>query len=105
MSQHTPGPWEAKVLIDAPKRDMAFIFAKGARIVGSVRLEEGNQLVPKELRIHSDEALANATLIAAAPDLFESAKRLIEVLLIDDKVAAGTAIDRLFDAVAKAEGA
>jgi hypothetical protein len=105
MSEHTPGPWEAKVLSDAPERDMAFIFAKGARIVGSVRLDEGNRLVPERMRIHSDEALANATLIAAAPDLYGAAKGLIEILLKDDKMAAGAAMDRIFDAVAKAEGA
>jgi hypothetical protein len=105
MSKHTPGPWEAKVSTDAPERDMAFIFAKGARIVGCVRLDEGNRIVPKDMRVHSDEALANAALIAAAPDLYGAAKGLIEILLKDDKMNAGAAMDRIFDAVAKAEGA
>lgn len=70
MSQHTPGPWKAASWQ---------CHAETSVMAGSQQVAECSGLGR-----HSDDCLADARLIAAAPELLEAAQRLsawIEVLL------------------------
>lgn len=58
---HTPGPWEAQFEIDG-----SFWIMSGKKIVATIE--------PR------DKTRANATLIAAAPELLEACKDLREAL-------------------------
>jgi hypothetical protein len=84
MSGHTKGPWKAEefdvVRATGPKEDRTIAF--GA-LFGSES---------------ADEAKANARLIAAAPELLEALKYLLELGGDDDRRIAAEA------AIAKAEG-
>ncbi len=88
MSQnHTPGPWG-----DNDKT----IYVRGATWLGSVNWEDA-------------EALANARLIKAAPDLLEALRDVVEELRMIRMKDVGTVYDVLCRikadaAIAKAEG-
>jgi len=65
---HTKGPWECYA--DLPSADANWHIVTGAgrmRVVANVHIEPGNVM---------DEA--NASLIAAAPDLLDALKRIVE---------------------------
>lgn len=92
MSKHTPGPWKADIL--APK-DLGAI---------GIRLTDGLVVAVARFsdnpRISSQDAFANATLIAAAPDLLDACKQALGAF------ENGDAIDwsDLQKAIDKAEG-
>ena len=84
MGKHTPGPWQIRFArngypyqIDAPN---------GSEGAGGIRTVTrwGAISFPS-----STEGLANARLIAAAPDLLEAAKTLVESHKEADPMAAG----------------
>ena len=95
MSEHTPGPWEADGL-------QVHAHARGV-ISESPTAKNGGTF----------DAMANARLIAAAPDLLVAAKGIEEAwvertlnadlsdLAIPDPIVA---VDKLRAAIAKAEG-
>ena len=67
MSKHTPGPW---TIADDNGTDIGIIARKrgrGGQMVAMVTVDED---VPQD----DDERLANARLIAAAPDLLAACK-------------------------------
>ena len=68
MSQHTPGPWSFKEG-DRERRAMSDVFRAE---------DEGFQICYVTCEFHNDiqraEDLANARLIAAAPDMYEALK-------------------------------
>jgi hypothetical protein len=95
MSKHTPGPWKTDFKISsnagrvAIEPDIAIIYVQSNRYDGE----------------QSKTRLANAALIAAAPDLLTVCKELAESAAYwsDYDVLLGT-VDRLNAAIAKAEG-
>jgi hypothetical protein len=96
MSKHTSGPWTIRKM-----RTYAFIGGVGwddfARVVK--RLEGDDE--------DSPEGIANAHLIAAAPDLLEALKAMVkhaEVQDFRDGVEPSLETQRAKDVIAKAEG-
>ena len=76
-ASHTPGPW--KVGEDEP-----FVYALNNagtnRFFAGVQagwLTEGGTNKPTDVRTSHDEIMANARLIAAAPDLLEALEKLL----------------------------
>jgi hypothetical protein len=94
MSTHTPGPWG----IVAQSRDL--LITARAGLVAKLPHSQ-HPLAP------SDEvSLANARLIAAAPDLLEAGKMLLESLEWEEKRSGTTyrGMDTLRAAIATADG-
>lgn len=85
QTKHTPGPW---------KRGSG-TFIQASPTVSIARVLTGWGVKP------GPEAVANADLIAAAPELYETAKAYLEVIQGDDSPEAIA----LRAAIAKAEGA
>ncbi|MEZ0197656.1 hypothetical protein Q1Z72_19635 [Pseudomonas qingdaonensis] len=73
MSNHTPGPWVR--CTEAPKIIMSGYFIDGHQgyIVGSVSGNDNSGFYASE-----EEAEANASLIAAAPELLEALELVIK---------------------------
>ena len=86
--KHTPGPWKAKA-----KSTHWLIFAPDESEIGMV---------------YRPDTRANAHLIAAAPDLLEASKRLLDAVCPEyDGMypqPIRDAVEQLDDAIAKAEG-
>jgi hypothetical protein len=110
IQTHTPGPWRVERL-SGPYDVSIAITAEGVELASlegsrdpSKRRAEGWQ--------QEDEAMANARLIAAAPDLLEAAKNMDDVLsrwsvanMRPEKAGAfNAALTALRAAIAKAEG-
>lgn len=115
MNKHTPGPW--KVVAD----EQYDRFAEADRIVGyDIKSADGEIVGSEGISGDSEINLANAHLIAAAPDLLDalerileqpltgnpSHKRLIEHWEYERSLGNGYAKDQLFalSAIAKAKG-
>lgn len=96
MSKHTPGPWNAldrAVLKGPPGEERTWIIAScPVNALGK--------------KTKTSEAQANASLIAAAPDLLEAAKNTLVVWerKTGVKVTEGELFGPLLAAIAKAEG-
>ena len=63
---HTPGPWEVRLL------DM--VYSKAGRLIADCECEQSRPSAPVS------EDLANARLIAAAPDMLEALQNARNVL-------------------------
>lgn len=104
MSKHTPGPWE----IDTVTRPAEICTIHHVPPQG----EEKQRWVYVRGAIgyweaDANEQLANARLIAAAPDLLQAAKAVVERWdspRWKEQEHTGTFIDKLRAAIAKAEG-
>lgn len=76
MSKHTPGPWKLCPVVDSRGRtdqpDVRWVASDGLVVDDPVVLLAGNLSHP--------EAVANARLIAAAPELLLAAKHAIEFM-------------------------
>jgi hypothetical protein len=99
---HTPSPWS--VSIERDKYD-------SSRAVIRVRAEEhrnhpqGPLTVARVNQYLSDESVANAHLIASAPDLLSAARLANEELLALGAGSSGSpALRALWQAIARAEG-
>lgn len=92
---HTPGPWEIR------DSNMRTIEAPG----GSICTPSGHCLKGRP----DEELEANARLIAAAPDLLEACKQVLDAQVANDQSQwehlLDEALERIEAAVAKAEGA
>ena len=88
MSKHTPGPWHIS-------DDEQNVLAKDGT---------GNRLIAQCHAGHLPERSANARLIAAAPDLLATLRRLVEVLECDQctEVRGWEEYDDARTAIAKA---
>ena len=96
MTAHTPGPWKAEgTCVYALNGDRSNIFFCGVQ--GGYTEQNRHRSV----RTKCDELLANARLIAAAPELLE-ALELCEEALEDGHWSNLKALVR--DAIAKAKG-
>lgn len=99
MNKHTPGPWS--------------INPKGGTPMVGIDLQDGGELLPIVEVVYgynNAEAKANAHLIAAAPELLEALKNLLDACLLadiylelSDKVD-GSLMDSANKAIAKATG-
>jgi len=96
MSEHTPKPWHLETHIPPGSADDNLV------IMGDER-----ELPLATLDPDDEEAEANGTLMAAAPDLFEAAEDFLEQFLtyIGDDDAELPDPTRLGEAIAKAKGA
>lgn len=109
MSTHTSGPWHlCQHLMDNDKCSCGYrggIWGSdGEHMVcemGSTAIlgQEGLE-APRYTR---DVEIANARLIAAAPDLLEALLMVLEIGLADED-GAGQVEDAIYAAIAKAEG-
>lgn len=98
-ANHTPGPWMAAA---GPSSVVGWpvVERPRGRSVCSVSWLPG---LPPEIQA---EVRANATLIAAAPDLLHAAERALRVLkATGESVRPGNALGELEAAIAKATGA
>lgn len=93
MNKHMPGPW-------------FYTFRRGHRVVTESFDREDERCVELVARVSGVEA--NAHLVAAAPELYEAAKALLERLNHLKSNAAKHIFHKQFDdlanAIAKAEG-
>lgn len=92
--KHTAGPWV--FYADTPGTEPNWHIVTNAsrmRVVANVHIEPGNQV-----------DIANARLIAAAPDLLASLKALLNGDPNDDRETLDRAINAAQAAIAKAEG-
>jgi hypothetical protein len=96
MSKHTPGPWKA--FRDATLNTQGLMGENGDLVFDVGTSEDG--YCPRK---------ADARLIAAAPDLLEACKDMVQVAI--DEMGYGTyamveqsAIDKIRTAITKAEG-
>lgn len=95
MSKHTKGPWEvvrtdAGIIVRTESAKKTRAGASRYAAIGGFDRSDPEQLA---------EALANARLIAAAPELLEALKDLLEQTGID-----GWWAEKARDAIAKATG-
>lgn len=73
MNKHTPGPWQTL----AEECDRPYIRVRGTQVGGRYKI--ANVLTPVYEGVHSkeaDETRANASLIAASPDLLQALDNL-----------------------------
>ena len=91
--KHTPGPW----------RNIDNVIYTKAETHANCRALEIATVVVKEKAIPMSQLIANARLIAAAPDLLEACKKAHGLISLDTSEAANAA-DILNDAIKKAEG-
>jgi len=73
MNTHTPGPW--KLHLEDPEFSESLIW--GPKGPGHGAIADTAPHGPAYYQEGREEALANARLIAAAPDLLEAAKALL----------------------------
>lgn len=95
--QHTPGPWKVE---RAPLTRQICIMSADTWICGQIQSDN-------HTRIDTGECVANARLIAAAPDLLNALKSAMATLLTadDDKIPRlRERIHLAESAIAKAEG-
>lgn len=106
MAGFTPGPWVIECDPVVPMNDQ-FVPAGWSGVTGS----NWHNFALVVTRMEGDEAdskvgLANARLIAAAPDLYEALTDLFEEVKFSDVYDANPAlVDRVRAALAKATGA
>lgn len=96
-TQHTPGPWTIK-FFRSIEPNHALICAEDWHDFASV--------VVRFCGDDTDDAtgLANARLIAAAPELLEALKELLDEARTNMRGGKGHLIDKARSAIAKAEG-
>jgi hypothetical protein len=77
---HTPGPWKQGFVADSEKRPVWTAIESGGFSVATVgRYLHNYNKASRPMREISDaEALANARLIAAAPELLDALKAVLE---------------------------
>ena len=97
MSVHTPGPWQVDpdypidVQAKVGNQEVCTPFYKGC---------EGRTISPVTPVANEEEALANARLIAAAPELLEALEGLVNA----DSVTMHAAMQAAELAITKAKG-
>lgn len=95
---HTAGPWKVGDRIHDYERDYYWcvtVFADNA--------DSGNKVPAEVFAKDREQARANATLIASAPELLEACKQMVAVWGVGYDVAM-QAKKQMEEAIAKAEG-
>jgi hypothetical protein len=94
---HTPGPWKVYRYSDSQNAPQWTVGTEGGTRIAD-NLERG---------LPQDEAQANASLIASAPDLLGALRRLLDCPCCnedDQEDETCEAIEKAIDALTKAEG-
>lgn len=94
-AKHTPGPWRIR---PSSGGRPAIIYGNDGWPVGDVTVSHG--------RVSQEQQDANASLIAAAPDLLENLQRMVRFLEVEDAWLANFGeVEAARAAIAKATGA
>ena len=101
-TKHTPGPWQvsndwSQFIKIEKKRDTRRLFYSNYIELALVMAVDGR----------TDEAQANARLIAAAPDLLAACKMVLDAILREDDLVVafrGEDLEQIKRAIARAEG-
>jgi len=73
-ADHTPGPWHASGYLDEPEHDTDVIAANGPLRLATVHIPTpGKSRTPERAR---QEAIANARIMAAAPELLQALRAI-----------------------------
>jgi len=96
QAKHTPGPWEAQI---NPRFDDIEVHSDHG-----VRLADVNDVNGLTFAPERPEAIANARLMAAAPDLLEALEVAIEWDSHDDMGWPALWLEKAETAIAKAKG-
>ncbi len=83
---HTPGPWY--------RAEQSEYIREDASDNVLARIENGGHVDPDIILIEADQQEANARLIAAAPDLLEALKDIIDLVPTDCQDDARAAIKK-----------
>jgi hypothetical protein len=101
-TQHTPGPWESHGCAIYTEETWQEGKRAGGALVGSTFYDRSD---PDSDAIPSDEQIANARLIAAAPEMLEALEALAEYWQHGTPVHPGALVAREAQAaIAKAKG-
>lgn len=105
-SNHTPGPWMAPHFVDDDVAcNCKYVLCNSYMgAICTVYVAEGKNYGDDPPK---DEASANAYLIAAAPDMYHAATKLLAVfdkLFLDMKIEGHPAARQLYVALRRAEG-
>lgn len=105
-TKHTNGPWKAVVARDGAKIITTSPFEPTGRSVAWVGADDTKERGGRIVEVMSDEAKANAALIAAAPDLLDALLRFANLGIHpdDNPEALYAARDAAFAAITKARG-
>ena len=76
MTAHTPGPW----VVNKDRRGAGKLYVREARLSEVAGATAGRAVAQLTAVVGSDEQLANATLVAAAPLLGALARQLVTTL-------------------------
>lgn len=103
MSKHTPGPWLLTTSgSEVEGVNVTFHIRSDERV--SIASGQSQEHLP-DSGIHEEECIANANLIAAAPDLLAALEEAIDMIDIDSNISISSPMAiRWKEAVAKARG-
>lgn len=107
MSKHTPGPWRHGSQTGANANTIYAVNGKGPHDEPGICSVYGIPLyrrTDEQMRDIYDEGIANAKLIAAAPELLEALERTLSWLSSYPGEGALGAYDQARSAIAKATG-
>ena len=95
MNTHTPGPWR---VIQNWHGKIAVVNGK-TRVANAPHMDitKMEKKLGREAALEATTGMANARLIAAAPDMLSALKLAADIIGADDRV------DPILDAIAKAE--
>jgi hypothetical protein len=112
-TNHTPGPWGIKFVFPEPNfvesEKFGNFYAHDATIVcGDKIIGSAGYMTTTNFgwpRVDNyDEFLANANLMAAAPELLQTLKDLLDLIKVNDDPMLLSAIECAAEVIAKAEG-
>lgn len=96
MTAHTSGPW----VVNKDRRGAGKLYVREAKLSEVAGATAGRAVAQVTAVVGSDEQMANALLMASAPDLLQA----VRALLVADVASQDYATDLGQRAVAKAEG-
>ena len=80
MSKHTPGPWSVPHFATDCACNCAYVVSGNQHGMGAIATVHHSDEADGEHNEPMDVAIANARLIAAAPDMLEALRKMRELL-------------------------
>ena len=105
-AKHTPGPWYADKFGDIWRRHPAELYENGGGIAGDKPIAQA-RIGWRGIEQQGYPVEQNARLIAAAPDLLEALKHIINTLVLNDEEGLIEHSEQIINAraaIAKATG-
>ncbi|MBK7366158.1 MAG: hypothetical protein IPI97_14670 [Nitrosomonas sp.] len=99
MSKHTPGPWSVKVDTHDAK-----VFSNTKPFVAGIYAADGHTVLVETDDGNYPPKLADALLMAAAPEMLEALKFVLKDNNADSTMLGPSAWEIVSKAIAKAEG-